>query len=341
MCKLTFKTCSAYFKTKLNQFLCQNCGKFLEDAYVELVPGAAESLKSALQNELPAAAPAHGDRDLESQAESSSSRTRRLGFNLLARWISPYTKGSQSETEGTKVHPPRGGITGNTGTYPAEPLFLLVCIEKPNGSLGLIQIDVAGIHSDQLLFACLRQHYLSIRGRWLPYLKFRRLEYINFVQFELWPSDEVDLQPYYDRRMLPPDARADEYLFDPPTTIPPIGPSRLMHLWKSPEHPDGDGRTCIGRFPKRRRERLYVSAGEKPATGWGIHLVEGLDWVLIWMLIFVVVLIGSLVFSVAFAVLEHDIQSAFAISSYVVSFVTLGIGACSICGQKIVNRHCR
>jgi hypothetical protein len=35
------------------------------------------------------------------------------------------------------------------------------------------------------------------------YLKFRYLEYVKFAQFELWPSDGVDLQAYYDRQMLP------------------------------------------------------------------------------------------------------------------------------------------
>jgi hypothetical protein len=40
------------------------------------------------------------------------------------------------------------------------------------------------------------------------YSKFRYLEYIKFAQFELWPSDEVDFQAYYDRRMLPPDANS-------------------------------------------------------------------------------------------------------------------------------------
>lgn len=67
--------------------------------------------------------------------------------------------------------------------------------------------------------------------------------------------------------------------------------------------------------------------------------MEGLDWVLIWMLIFVVVFIGSSVFGTAYSVLKHDIQSAFAIASYVISLVTLAIGACSICGQRIVDRH--
>jgi hypothetical protein len=173
----------------------------------------------------------------------------------------------------------------------------------------------------------------------LPYLKFRCLESITFVQFELWASDEVDIQPFYDHKILPPESKADEYAFDAATTIPPIGQSRLMHLWKSPEHSDGNGQTCLNRFPKRRRERLYISAGEKPTIGWGIYLVEGLDWVLIWMLIFVVVFIGSSVFGTAYSVLKHDIQSAFAIASYVISLVTLAIGACSICGQRIVDRH--
>jgi hypothetical protein len=53
------------------------------------------------------------------------------------------------------------------------------------------------------------------------------------------------------------------------------------------------------------------------------------------------VLIGNLVFGLAYSVLDHDIQSAFAVASYVISFTTLGNGACSICRQRIVDRHHR
>jgi hypothetical protein len=296
-------------------------------------------LQVALQNETAITQAHNENRDLECQTDRDSDRKHRWGFKFLTRWISRFSKGFLSNKDEEKDRSPPEKRTRDTSSPSDEALFLPVCIEKPNGSTILIQINVAGITSDSYLFACLRQHYLSIRGRWVPYLKFHRLECINFVQFELWPSDEVDVQPFYDQRAVPPPSMADEYEFAAAPVIPPISSSRLMHLWKSPGHPDGSGQTCLDRFPKRRRERLYVSLGERPAIGWGIHLVEGLDWVLIWMLIFIVVLIGSFVFRIMYSVLDHDIQSAFAISSYVISFFTLGIGACSICGRRIVDRN--
>lgn len=250
----------------------------------------------------------------------------------------PYMKRSQANEDEQKDGLPPKTLTDDKSSRSVDTLFLAICIEKPNGSIVLVQINVAGITSDKDLFACLRQHHLLIRGRWIPTLKFRRLESINFVKFELWPSDEVDIQPFYDRRSLPPPGE-EEYEFEAVQALPPVSSARLMHFWKTPNHSDGNGQTCLGRFPKRKQERLYVSAGETPAVGWGIQLREGLDWFLIWMLIFVVVLIGSLVFGLAFAVLEHDIQSAFSIASYVISSVTLGIGAISICGQRMVDRH--
>ncbi|CZR67625.1 uncharacterized protein PAC_17524 [Phialocephala subalpina] len=322
-----------------------HCGKRLEDEYSELVHGAAASLEVELQKEKEASSCKDElceDHDIESQLDSNERipRRRRWRGHELFSGCNFFWAKRRNTSQSCRLD--SNGLPGEAPDYlppqPAEPLFLLVCIEKLNGSVGLTQIDVSGMTSDRVLFSCLRHYRLSIRGKWLPLLKFRCLESIAFVQFELWASDEVDVQPHEDWRMLPPESRAEEYAFDTTETLPPIGPGRLMHLWNSPKHPDGTGRTCLSRFPKRRKERLYVSSGGMPAKGWGICLVEGIDWVWIWLLVFVIVLIGSFVFAIAFSVLDHDIQSAFSIASYAVSSTTLGIGACSICSQKFMNR---
>jgi hypothetical protein len=136
--------------------------------------------------------------------------------------------------------------------------------------------------------------------------------------------------------MLPYGEKTDDYSYhNRPETYPPIGTGKLMHLWNTPGHLDGNGQTCLSRFPKKKRERLYVSPSGDTAEGWGIHLVEGANWVVISVLIVAIALLGSLVFGVSFAVLHHDIQSSFAIASYVISFAALSIGGCSICSRRI------
>ena len=80
---------------------------------------------------------------------------------------------------------------------------------------------------------------------------------------------------------------------------------------------------------------MYVGPSGDPAEGWGIHLVEGHNWVVISVLIIFIALLGSLVFGVSFVVLHHDIQSSFAVASYVISFAALSIGGCSIYSRRI------
>jgi len=245
---------------------------------------------------------------------------------LACSWMSS----KQRTTVTTQTEKPKIEVTEE-----AEDLYLLVCIEKCNGTVSLVQIGVGTISSDKILFQCLRERYEALRGKWRTRLSLRCLQSINFVQFELWgASGEVDIQDYFDHRVLPPASRMDEYSFEAADIFPPVSTTRLMHLWNSPNHLDGDGQRVLSRFPKRRRERLHVDVG-KTAYGWGIQLAEGLNWLLIWLLIFLVVLIGSCVFGISFAVLHNDIQSSFAISSYVVSFAAFCIGTCSICSRRM------
>lgn len=304
---------------------------------MELEPDAASFLAQRLENQksVDYSDPLDPQQDVELQATAGFKAPSKMSraFRTARSWISrnPSLRVPADETSARKRK-----ICSNSSEEQSEPLYLLVCIDKGNGSVGLVQIDVGNIKSDKLLFSCLRAEYRAIRGRWLPLLSLRCIQAIDFLQFELWASGEVDVQKYRGQRMLPPTS---EYTFDPSTTDPPIGTGRLLHLWNSPNHSDGDGQTVLSRFPKKKRERLYVDASGT-MDGWGIHLVEGPNLVLIWLIIFFVILIGSCVFGVSYAVLEHDIQSAFAIASYVISFATLSIGACSICSRRMTGSAC-
>jgi hypothetical protein len=276
--------------------------------------------------------------DVESQLDYNSKSSSLLSAMLRVAGFCIAKKDKSSEAAKSKREVRNSALKSapsNTLEQP-EQLYLLVCIERINGSVGLAQVDVCNIFTDKALFSCLRHQYRSIRGKWLSLLSFRCLQSINFVQFELWGGGSVDIKDYADEKMLPPATESHQYKFDVCNTIPPIGPGQLLHLWNSPNHPDGTGQTVLGRFPKKKHERLYVGPNDT-VYGWGIHLVEGPNWVLIWFIIFIVVLIGSCVFSIAYSVLQHDIQSAFAISSYVISFATLSIGACSICSRRMAS----
>lgn len=214
-------------------------------------------------------------------------------------------------------------------------MYLLICIDTISGTPELVQLDVTDFKSDQILFSKLRLEYRARRGKWLELISLRSLREIKFVQFELWESGEVDILDHSDERMLPPSQR-DEYCYfpKPASSLPPIGSNRLTHFFDFPGHPDSKSRTCWSRFPKRRKERLYVGPSGT-AVGWGIHLVEGPNIILIWALIFCLFGLGTFVFAIAYTVLDHDVQSGFTVASYVVSFATLSIGACSVSSRRI------
>jgi hypothetical protein len=221
----------------------------------------------------------------------------------------------------------------------SEPLYLLVCVEGRNGSTQLLQLDVGDMKSDKTLFAMLRSEYQKMRGRWLALFSLRCLREIWFVHFELWASGQVDAQNHTDERMLPPYSKADEYLYEPgpPGVLPPIGAEHLLHFFNSPDHPDSEFLNCWQRFPKKRRERLYVNS-TGTVDGWGIHLVDGWNLLVIWSLVFIIVALGGLAFAVAYSVLNHDIQSALTVSSYVISLATLLVMGCSYCSRRLSQR---
>jgi hypothetical protein len=273
--------------------------------------------------------------DIESQSDRSSkgplSPVEAL-TRAVRRLAGSWMPSKQRNTVTTETEKPKIEVIEEAEEV--EDLYLLVCIEKCNGTRHLVQINVGKVSSDKILFQRLREEYEALRGKWRARLSLLCLQSITFVHFELWgASEEVDV---LDHRSLPPASRMDEYSYEAANTFPPVGETRLMHLWNSPNHLDGDGQTVLSRFPKRRRERLHVDVG-KTADGWGIHLVEGLNWLLIWLLIFLVALIGSCVFGISFAVLHKDIQSSFAISSYVVSFAAFCIGTCSMCSRRMAS----
>lgn len=277
--------------------------------------------------------------DIESQSTSSISTSTTWSSATLSRmssWISSQLHASKNvscELNELPEREPSGGEASET----TELQYLLVCVERTNGSIRLMQIDVTGLQSDRILFNLIRQKCLKMRGKWLPLLSLRCLQSINFVQFQLWPSGEVEVEQHFDYKMLPYGANAEEYSYQTPETFPPIGPAKLVHLWNTPNHPDGNGQTCLSMFPKKKRQRVYVGpTGELP-RGWGIHLVEGANWMLISVLIISVALISSVVFGISFAVLHHDIQNSFAIASFVITFAGLLIAVCSICSRRTTS----
>lgn len=204
-----------------------------------------------------------------------------------------------------------------------ENLFLLLCIPHRKYATKLIHMDVCTLLSDHVFFANLRNHYRSLRGRWVSILSLRQLRSIRFVKFEMYPSTLVDIRKTDD---IPPETHKDEYRYRPipADLIPPIGENHLLHLYDHPEDAE-DTAVCLDRVPKKIRERLEVCPQRGTGVGWGIHLVEGLHWTKLWILGFVGVLV-SIAFGIAWACMRNDVQGGFSIAACMMVGLTFTTG---------------
>ena len=79
------------------------------------------------------------------------------------------------------------------------------------------------------------------------------------------------------------------------------------------------------KIPKKLRGRLEACRIKGSAVGWGVHFTEGVNWVAL----FSYGCVGffcALVFAVAWSTARGDIQSGFAIGTFMVTFVGFCLG---------------
>ncbi|KAL8804222.1 MAG: hypothetical protein Q9182_002676 [Xanthomendoza sp. 2 TL-2023] len=185
----------------------------------------------------------------------------------------------------------------------------------------LLHLNVCSTASDQELFTALRQSYIQLKKARFYRYSLKSVQSIRFVQFELHPRDLVDVRKVPD---MPPQGK-DDYSFQPCDLLPPVGENLMTHLFHHP-HEANEMAITYRRSPKKRKAKLEVCPQSGTNVGWGIHLVEGWAITKIWILALAVFLASSLIFAIAWALLEHDLQGAFGVSTYFVAVATLGIG---------------
>ena len=208
-------------------------------------------------------------------------------------------------------------------TNPIELVYLLICYNKARYEERLLQLDLTklGTGGDKALFESLRENYYELKKWPSRWLSLRSLQSIQFVQFEMYKSELVDIKQR--DKLPPPEDVGYRYAPAPPETMPPIGNNYLMHVFQNPDCADDDP-LCLSKFPKKLKEKLSCKKGVK--RGWGLQFIEGWDGKKLWIVGFVFFGLGSLTFGIVWAVLKHSIQDAFAIAAYMVAFGTMSIG---------------
>ena len=91
-------------------------------------------------------------------------------------------------------------------------------------------------------------------------------------------------------------------------------------------HPSGHSRAgWIHRLPKKLHESIFNNTDEFP-VGWGIHIIESLDWCVVLTLVLTGLIISGVI-AIVWASVTKDVQSAFAIGGYFATAQAVWMGA--------------
>ena len=185
-----------------------------------------------------------------------------------------------------------------------------------------------------------------VATRWLSWLvkilDLTSAHSIQFVRFQLVPI-AMDIRPWnFSSPSLPPEVEVrvnKTYLYEPcPADVDPTGLSgELLHcLWKPGPHLD---RFWLNLFPKKLKEALhYMSSKQEDNKGWGIHIVEGLNWASVTFLGLILVGISA-VLGIVYSAVTHDVGAAFSISAFLGVLPALGIASLQLRPIELVSRR--
>ncbi len=140
----------------------------------------------------------------------------------------------------------------------------------------------------------------------------------------MYRNDLVDVRA---SPSMPPKDHA-EYVYETTSagTIPPVGPSMLMHLLEHPDHAEVVP-VLYKRIPKKLYTKLEACPLRGSSMGWGMQFVEGMDR----FVVFVLGCVGfaaCLVVAVVWSAARQDIQGGFAIAGFLLAFMAFCGGIC-------------
>ncbi|KAL7626544.1 hypothetical protein AAE478_003316 [Parahypoxylon ruwenzoriense] len=294
------------------------CGQVISDKYNEHRVGALEDLATQLQSYGKLAQPQQAQR-------SGTGITAQRAVSICTQiwsFCKNVAQGSRKATQSLPSHRPTSG-TSNLYGCPRTPgplqgthNFLLLCLPFMRWGTKLHQAEVCRVNSDRDFFNLLRSNYQETRGR-MPWSWLRRVSAIDFVRFEMFESQLVDIQL---KPSIPPEDHRQDYAFEllNADTFPPIGPNLLMHYFEHPDHADVIP-VLFRRIPKKLRNKLSACPIKRSSIGWGLQLAEGVDPFLLFCY-------GCAAFAVALTVaiiwstLRDDVQGGFAIAGFVLAF---------------------
>ena len=228
---------------------------------------------------------------------------------------------------------------GSISTSPIKAMpekrFLLLCINDSRYFINLKQINITNIDDDQFLFFRIREAYRQLKGKLWAFSLMLPVS-VEIVKFELVPISQSNpcvgvLEASYPPPMEVKDQRY-HYTPCPINLNPPICANVFLHAFFNPgAH---TLRFWLNRLPKKLKHELVSNIElttstelDEPRIGWGIHIIEGLNWFLVTCMV-ICLLIFTGIFAVGWTVLRHaSLQEGFGVGQYLVAVETAVMSA--------------
>lgn len=137
------------------------------------------------------------------------------------------------------------------------------------------------------------------------------------MKFEYYrKSNTADIKHSKEDDIIPHPENPD-YLYRPKPVdlIPPVGKNQLIHFLQTP-HTAEDSAQCFDRLPKKVTGQLVDSG----ATGWGLHIVDGLDRGKFAVFIITTIgIIGGTLFGTLWSIYKENLSDAFSVAAYMMA----------------------
>lgn len=250
----------------------------------------------------------------------------------------------------------RYGTSANATPGLACKQFIELCVNTGKYERQLAEIDVTDVESDSELFRRIREAYIGVRSFRARYFLLMAVD-VQFIQVRPPtfsssppppPRNEHRLSTRKSHVLTPPqfsledrhrvgilekpmaipgqDAMQREgYGYAPvPLTPPPVPHNIFMHHLL--QHREGHTRLLWGnRIPKKLRRSIMQmdpSDADGLVTGWGIHIIEGLNRFMV-LLCTLVILLFSAVVAVVWVVVRDDVQGGVGIGAWLTSVLAV------------------
>lgn len=314
---------SIVYRLRSTKYRYQECG---DDLYADFPESDGDSIRN-LEVLLQSQADDNGGSTPSSHASTSCNPPTGGPSNSTPAPTPPPVPGQpndarQTPGQGPDPPPPEGtdGGAHASGRTPgrARKRFLELCVNTGEFQRQLAEIDVSSVNSDAQLFDRIRQRYHEARSFRVKYFLLKPVD-VHFVQFSVEDRYRVGI---LDKPMAIPseaDMAAEGYTYHPcPLKPPPIPAHIFLHHLSNPR--PHKKLLWSNRIPQKLDNSILQiqSADDKLVTGWGVHVIEGLNRSAVLLCTLAGLLVSGIV-SAAWAIARDDVQGGFGIGAWLTS----------------------